>query len=125
MSPRLRWDVDFPLILVILSNSLQSLFTAPCITICLLLVGASLALILVHIARLLYPTMSVRSELPERDIEKISKGWSIAMNYSQERLKRVYELECDQLENAVNEGRVVLETVCLFMHACIKHGQYK
>lgn len=69
--------------------------------------------------------MSVLSELPERDIEKISKGWSIAMNYSQERLKRVYELECDQLENAVNEGRVVLETVCLFMHACIKHGQYK
>ena len=69
--------------------------------------------------------MSMMAEIPERDIEKIEKGWSIAMNYSKERLKRVFDLECDQLEDAVNEGRVVLETICLFMHACIKHGQYK
>ncbi|KAK7415228.1 hypothetical protein QQZ08_000672 [Neonectria magnoliae] len=69
--------------------------------------------------------MSLMAEIPERDIEKIAKGWSIAMNYSKERLKRVFDLECDQLEDAVNEGRVVLETICLFMHACIKHGQYK
>ena len=61
----------------------------------------------------------------DQDIEKIAKGWSIAMFYSKERLKRVYELEEDQLEAAVQEGRLVLETVCLFVHACIKRGQYK
>ncbi|KAF4979377.1 hypothetical protein FZEAL_4418 [Fusarium zealandicum] len=65
------------------------------------------------------------TDWPERDIDQIAKGWSIAMSYSKERLKRVYDLENHQLDDAVNEGRVVLETVCLFMHACVKHGQYK
>lgn len=65
------------------------------------------------------------SEWPERDIEKIAKGWSIAMRCSKERLKRVYGLETQQLDDAVNQGRVVLETVCVFMHACVKRGQYK
>jgi hypothetical protein len=61
----------------------------------------------------------------DRDLTKMSRGWDIAMKYSKDRLERVYDLKCDQLEAAVNAGRVVLETVCLFMHACIKHGQYK
>lgn len=62
---------------------------------------------------------------PERDIDQIAKGWTIAMLYSKERLKRVYDWENDQLEKATREGKLVLETVCLFVHACIKHGQYQ
>ncbi|POR34187.1 Uncharacterized protein TPAR_05600 [Tolypocladium paradoxum] len=65
------------------------------------------------------------ADWPERDLEKVAKGWSIAMAYSKERLKRVYEWEGEQLEQACKEGRLVLETVCLFIHACVKHGQYK
>lgn len=64
-------------------------------------------------------------EVPEKDLQKIAKGWSIAMEYSKERLKRVHDLEDDQMENAINEGLLVLETTCLFMHACVKRGQYK
>lgn len=62
---------------------------------------------------------------PERDIEKIAKGWTIAMLYSKERLKRVYDWGNDQLEEASKGGILVLETVCLFVHACVKHGQYQ
>lgn len=69
--------------------------------------------------------LAIMSEWPERDIDKIAKGWSIAMRCSKERLKRVYGLETQQLDDAVNQGRVVLETVCVFMHACVKRGQYK
>lgn len=47
------------------------------------------------------------------------------MLYSKERLKRVYDWENDQLEKAEKEGKLVLETVCLFVHACVKHGQYQ
>ncbi|RSM19292.1 hypothetical protein CDV31_001970 [Fusarium ambrosium] len=66
------------------------------------------------------------SEWPERDIDKIAKGWSIAMRCSKERLKRVHGLETEQqLDDAVKKGQVVLETVCVFMHACVKRGQYK
>lgn len=65
------------------------------------------------------------ADLAERDLDKVAKGWSIAMVYSKERLKRVYEWEGEQLEQACKEGRLVLETVCLFIHACVKHGQYK
>jgi hypothetical protein len=61
----------------------------------------------------------------EGDIDKIAKGWSIAMRYSEERLKRVYDLDNEKLDAAIHEGRLVLETVCLFVHACVKHGQYK
>lgn len=59
------------------------------------------------------------------DMEKIAKGWSIAMFYSKERLQRVHSLTDGQLDKAVQEGRLVLETLCLFVHACIKHGQYR
>lgn len=61
----------------------------------------------------------------ERDIDKIAKGWSIAMKYSQERLEKVYNLDREQLDAAIHQGHLVLETVCLFVHACIKHGQYR
>ncbi|OAA47052.1 hypothetical protein NOR_02688 [Metarhizium rileyi] len=47
------------------------------------------------------------------------------MLYSKERLKRVYDWENDQLEEAIKGGILVLETVCLFVHACVKHGQYQ
>lgn len=59
------------------------------------------------------------------DLDKISKGWSIAMFYSKERLRRVYELDDAQLGKAVEDGKLVLETLCLFVHACIKRGQYR
>lgn len=62
---------------------------------------------------------------PERDLDKIAKGWTIAMLYSKERLKRVYDWEEEKLESACREGRLVLETVCLFVHSCVKHGQYQ
>lgn len=59
------------------------------------------------------------------DLDKIAKGWSIAMFYSKERLRRVYELDDAQLGAAVDDGKLVLETLCLFVHACIKRGQYR
>lgn len=59
------------------------------------------------------------------DLEKIGKGWSIAMFYSKERLRRVYDLDDAQLTAAVSDGTLVLETLCLFVHACIKRGQYR
>lgn len=62
---------------------------------------------------------------PERDLRKVEKGWSIAMLYSKERLKRVHDLQDDDLHNAIKEGHLVLETLCLFVHACVKRGQYK
>ncbi|KAM0200066.1 hypothetical protein ACHAPA_007026 [Fusarium lateritium] len=65
------------------------------------------------------------AEWQEKDLDKIAKGWSIAMKYSKERLQRVHDLEDDQLDDAINDGHLVLETVCLFMHACVRRGQYK
>lgn len=65
------------------------------------------------------------TDVCDSELDKIAKGWSVAMGYSKDRLKRVYEMEDAQLETAIQEGRLVLETVCLFVHACIKHGQYK
>lgn len=63
--------------------------------------------------------------LPETNVEKIAKGWSLAMQYSKERIRRVYKLDDEELEEAVCDGRVVLETTCLFVHACVKQGQYR
>lgn len=75
------------------------------------------------------PTMSDGPQLQDleelTDMEKIAKGWSIAMFYSKERLQRVHSLTDGQLDKAVQEGRLVLETLCLFVHACIKRGQYR
>ena len=65
------------------------------------------------------------ADCQDNDLDTVAKGWSIAMFYSKERLRRVYELDDAQLNAAVKEGKLVLETVCLFVHACIKRGQYK
>ncbi|KAF5561525.1 hypothetical protein FNAPI_3605 [Fusarium napiforme] len=62
---------------------------------------------------------------PVTDLDKIAKGWQIAMKYSKERLQRVHDLAADELDDVINDGRLVLETVCLFVHACIRHNQYK
>ncbi|QGI65828.1 hypothetical protein CEK26_009778 [Fusarium fujikuroi] len=64
-------------------------------------------------------------EWPITDLDKIAKGWKTAMKYSKERLQRVHDLAADELDDAINDGHLVLETVCLFVHACIKHNQYK
>lgn len=64
-------------------------------------------------------------ECPVTDLDKIAKGWKTAMKYSKERLQRVHDLAADELDDAINDGHLVLETVCLFVHACIKHNQYK
>ncbi|KAG6000226.1 hypothetical protein E4U21_005688 [Claviceps maximensis] len=61
----------------------------------------------------------------ERDIDKIAKSWAIAMSYSEKRLKKLHDWQDHELEMAAREGKLVLETVCLFVHACVKHGQYE
>jgi hypothetical protein len=63
--------------------------------------------------------------LPETDVSEIAKGWAVAMRYSEERLRRVYKLDDEAFDAAIHEGRLVLETVCLFVHACVKRGQYR
>ncbi|RCI08808.1 hypothetical protein L249_4671 [Ophiocordyceps polyrhachis-furcata BCC 54312] len=62
--------------------------------------------------------------LPEQDLAIIAKGWNKARLYSLERLKRICALEGEQLAQTIKDGGLVLETVCLFVHACIKQGQY-
>ncbi|CEI60762.1 hypothetical protein FVEN_g2574 [Fusarium venenatum] len=62
---------------------------------------------------------------PERDIEEMAKGWSKAMGFSKARLQRVHDLAEDQLDDAINAGHLVLENVCLFIHACVRHGQFR
>lgn len=47
----------------------------------------------------------------DRDLDRVAKGWSIAMVYSCERLQRVHAWNGERLEQAVKEGRLVLETV--------------
>ncbi|PFH56724.1 hypothetical protein XA68_16100 [Ophiocordyceps unilateralis] len=61
---------------------------------------------------------------PERNLSIIARGWEIARTYSLERLKRIHQLDGPQLERAIQDGRLVLETVCLLVHASIKQGQY-
>ncbi|KAG6014713.1 hypothetical protein E4U54_004962 [Claviceps lovelessii] len=62
---------------------------------------------------------------PERDLDKIAKGWTIAMAYSAKRLKSLHGWQDRELETAARQGKLVLETTCLFVHACVKHGQYQ
>ena len=61
----------------------------------------------------------------EHDIEKIAKSWSVAMKFSKNRLEKVYKLNDAQLDAAIHDGRIVLETVCLFVHSSVKGGQFK
>ncbi|RBR16780.1 uncharacterized protein FIESC28_06815 [Fusarium coffeatum] len=65
------------------------------------------------------------SAWPETDLEKMTKGWSKAMEFSKARLQRIHDLAEDQLDDAIKAGHLVLENVCLFMHACVKRGQYR
>lgn len=58
-------------------------------------------------------------------MNKIEKGWGIATRCSEERLKRIYDWTDDELSAAIQEGLVMLETVCVFVHGCIKSGQYR
>lgn len=64
-------------------------------------------------------------EADECIMNKMEKGWSIATSCSEERLRRVYDWTDAELEAAAKEGLVMLETVCVFVHGCIKSGQYK
>lgn len=64
-------------------------------------------------------------DFDEGVLNKMEKGWAIATRCSEQRLKRVYEWTDAELGTAVKEGMVMLETVCVFVHGCIKSGQYK
>lgn len=64
-------------------------------------------------------------EFRETNIEKIAKSWSVAMNFSKNRLQKVYKMNGTELDAAVHDGRLVLETVCLFVHSSVKQGQFK
>jgi hypothetical protein len=64
-------------------------------------------------------------EFRETSLDRIAKSWSLAMEYSRERIQKVHGLTDDEMRHAANEGHVVLETVCLFVHSSIKRGQFK
>ncbi|KAJ4140111.1 hypothetical protein NW768_001464 [Fusarium equiseti] len=49
------------------------------------------------------------SAWPETDLEKMTKGWSKAMEFSKARLQRVHDLAEDQLDDAIKAGHLVLE----------------
>ncbi|KAH6605171.1 hypothetical protein Trco_006878 [Trichoderma cornu-damae] len=55
----------------------------------------------------------------------MEKGWAIAMSCSERRLRRKYEWTDAELDAAAKEGLVMLETVCVFVHGCVKSGQFK
>jgi hypothetical protein len=58
-------------------------------------------------------------------LNKMEKGWAIATRCSEQRLVRIYDWTDAELDAAVKEGLVMLETVCVFVHGCIKSGQFK
>lgn len=66
-------------------------------------------------------------ELQSRDkeISQIAKSWAIAMATSRDRLQRIDKLQGDEMDAAVQEGRLILETVCLFVHASLRCGQFR
>lgn len=59
------------------------------------------------------------------DIEKVSRAWDLAMRFSKSRIQTVCEMDDEALQVAINDGRLILETTCLFFHACVRPGQYK
>lgn len=61
----------------------------------------------------------------EKEMRQIAKSWSIAMEASQERLRKVRQLRGDEMDAAIAEGRLVLETVCLFIHASLRCQQFR
>ncbi|KAG9258594.1 uncharacterized protein F5Z01DRAFT_203251 [Emericellopsis atlantica] len=64
-------------------------------------------------------------EFRETNLDRIAKSWSLAMGYSHERIQKVHDLTDEEMRHAANEGHVVLETVCLFIHSSIKRAQFK
>lgn len=76
-----------------------------------------------------YPLYRTRADtmldFDEGVLNKMEKGWAIATRCSEQRLKRIYEWTDSELNTAIKEGMVMLETVCVFVHGCIKSGQYK
>ncbi|EKJ73389.1 hypothetical protein NXS19_005318 [Fusarium pseudograminearum] len=62
---------------------------------------------------------------PTKDLEEMAKAWSKAMEFSMVRFQRVHDLAEDQLDDAINAGHLVLENVCLFIYAGVKHGQFR
>jgi hypothetical protein len=81
------------------------------------------------IERWIFPSSSYpRDTMLDYDegvLNKMEKGWAIATRCSEQRLKRIYEWTDAELNTAIREGMVMLETVCVFVHGCIKSGQYK
>ncbi len=61
----------------------------------------------------------------DTDMEKVAKSWSAAMRFSKERMQKVWNLHESEMDAAVQDGRLVLETVCLFVHSSIKSGQFR
>ncbi|KAL7930038.1 hypothetical protein V8C35DRAFT_313942 [Trichoderma chlorosporum] len=64
-------------------------------------------------------------DIEDSMMHKIEKGWSIAMNCSEDRLQRIYGWTGDELAVAVQQGLVMLETVCTFVHGGVRSGQFK
>ncbi|KAL7948387.1 hypothetical protein V8C42DRAFT_314270 [Trichoderma barbatum] len=64
-------------------------------------------------------------DLDDSTLRRVEKGWSIAMSCSEDRLKRVYGWKDDEFTAAIQQGLVMLETVCVFVHGCVKSGQYR
>jgi hypothetical protein len=65
------------------------------------------------------------AEFAENNLEKMAKGWSKAMECSEEKLRVVRGLEGEALAQAIGQGQLILETVCLFTHACVKSNQFR
>ncbi|KEY65725.1 hypothetical protein S7711_05555 [Stachybotrys chartarum IBT 7711] len=59
------------------------------------------------------------------DLELIRSGWKIAMACSKDRLVSVHGWSDSEVEKATNDGRLMLETISVFVHCCIKSGQYR
>lgn len=64
-------------------------------------------------------------DLEDSTLHRIEKGWSIAMNCAEERLKRICGWTDNEFSLAMQQGLVMLETVCTFVHGGVKSGQYK
>lgn len=66
--------------------------------------------------------VEVHETFAEPDPVKISKGWSLAMDCSERRLLRIHG---SRYANLVDEKILVLETLCLLIHASLRPGQYR
>ncbi|KAH7316627.1 hypothetical protein B0I35DRAFT_259510 [Stachybotrys elegans] len=60
----------------------------------------------------------------ESIIDKMAKGWQLAQEYSKKRLLAADNRNEMDPESKFDEC-LLLETLCLFLHACIKPGQHE